>query len=181
MPFFRRNFQHYRKTEVQNVKSDVFYRANCALPPPPPRKSQPYRGFSPLGRCAPRSARPAHPGPDKTRYFRSAGRPFPGREAGSVFRTRDTIAKLAHRIANHTYFVGPAGARGARIACGTPFSLASDRKNAGGLKPASSSVRAACRFFAAGPRKRGEFESQVARIACGTRILRRRSVKLRCH
>ena len=37
--FFRRNFQPYRKTEVQNAKSLVFYRRNRAPVPDPPENA----------------------------------------------------------------------------------------------------------------------------------------------
>ena len=64
--------------------------------PPPPWKRQHYRGFEHLGRWGPRSGRPGHRPPGKLRYFLNGPGSFPGREAGSVCETHDSIGNRRH-------------------------------------------------------------------------------------
>ena len=78
-------------------------------PSRPPRNWQHYRGFDHLGRWGPQSGRPGHRPPGKIRHFRNALRSFPGREAGSVWETHNTIEESTSRMAFGTVIYGISG------------------------------------------------------------------------
>ena len=105
---FRRNSQHYRGNDALCRQNDVFYRQNRG-PCRPPQKRQHYRGFDHLGRWGPRSGRPGHRPPGKMRYFRNDLGSFPGREAGSVWETHNTIEESTSRMAPGAVIYGISG------------------------------------------------------------------------
>ena len=76
---------------------------------PPRQKRQRYRGFDHLGRWGPRSGRPGHRPPGKMRYFRNDLGSFPGREAGSVWETHNTIEESTSRMAAGAVIYGISG------------------------------------------------------------------------
>ena len=78
-------------------------------PSRPPRNWQHYRGFDHLGRWGPQSGRPGHRPPGKIRHFRNDLRSFPGREAGSVWETHNTIEESTSRMAAGTVIYGISG------------------------------------------------------------------------
>ena len=84
-------------------------------PSRPPRKWQHYRGFDHLGRWGPQSGRPGHRPPRKTRNFRNDLGFFPGREAGSVCATHNTIGESTSRMAVGTVIYGISGDAVSRI------------------------------------------------------------------
>ena len=74
-----------------------YFTVHFAPPPGQPESDDPYRGFAQVGRCGAGKARPGEKGDGKTRYFQSEGCAVPGREAGSIFGTANTIEKVGCR------------------------------------------------------------------------------------
>ena len=149
----RRNSQHYRRNDALCRQNDMFYRQNRGPCRPLPKKRQHYRGFEHLGRWGPRSGRPGHRPPGKTRYFRNDLGSFPGREAGSVWETHNTIGESTSRMASGAMACGISGDAVWRIR-NTHEDLAS-RPEAGPVtahsRPRSPGLHAARRFCPTGP------------------------------
>merc|ERR1711960_29951 len=62
-----------------------------------------------MGRWGPQSGRPGHRPPGKLRYFLNGPGSFPGREAGAVCETHDSIEESTSRMAAGTVIYGRSG------------------------------------------------------------------------
>merc|ERR1711960_62647 len=62
-----------------------------------------------MGRWGPQSGRPGHRPPGKLRYFLNGPGSFPGREAGSVCETHDSIGESTSRMAAGAVIYGRSG------------------------------------------------------------------------
>ena len=97
------------------VAKMMCFTVKIVAPAAPPPKRQHYRGFDHLGRWGPRSGRPGHRPPGKTRYFRNDLGSFPGREAGSVWETHNTLEESTSRMASGAVIYGISGGAVLRI------------------------------------------------------------------
>ena len=78
-------------------------------PAAPPQKRQHYIRLDHLGRWGPRSGRPGHRPPGEMRYFPNDLGSFPGREAGSVWETHNTIEDSTSLMAPGAVIYGISG------------------------------------------------------------------------